>query len=331
MATNPSKEDLVFNYRTLRLIIGALAFAFPAVVIALTGKITTSISASYHEVETREVFVGFLFILGALLISYKGHLQGETKKESETIWQWIVSFRWLIVYQEDIISTIGGFAAIFTALYPTACDGCSMDTRATIHTTGAFILFSTVVYFSLIAFLRSLNQKLLGYADLKQNSVFMEQIATLRKNKSRAGINVFKRFWNFLTLEIQIFLVIAAVEFRVLDREKGLMRVFKLLGRHGKKIARGVVYVVCGILIAVTLLAFIVLSVANSSLVAYPATTFVVETISLVLFGIAWMTASKLEYIATIVNWWRSRQKTTATFPQPEVGLFQQDSAQETP
>jgi len=58
MNFSKSNERLLFNPRTLRLIIGALAFAFPSAVIALTGKITTSISASYHEVQSRDAFVG---------------------------------------------------------------------------------------------------------------------------------------------------------------------------------------------------------------------------------------------------------------------------------
>ena len=136
-----SNEQLVFDARTLRLIVGALAFAFPSAVIALTGQITTSISASYHEVQSRNVFVGFLFIIGAFLVSYKGHVQEPSTDEPRTFW------RWLKRYEEDWVSTIGGMAAILTALFPTARDGYPMDTAAYIHTTGAFILFASVVYF----------------------------------------------------------------------------------------------------------------------------------------------------------------------------------------
>jgi hypothetical protein len=44
------------------------------------------------------------------------------------------------------------------------------------------------------------------------------------------------------------------------------------------------------------------------------------------------MTASKLEYITTIVNWWEARkEKTTITrVPQLEAALFHQDNAEET-
>src|SRR5689334_2401161 len=102
MHISKSNERLVFDHRTLRLIIGALAFAFPAAVIALTGKVTTSISASYHEAQSRNVFVGFLFIIGAFLVSYKGHVLELDGDEQPTFWN---SFR---RYEEDWVSTIGG-------------------------------------------------------------------------------------------------------------------------------------------------------------------------------------------------------------------------------
>ena len=60
MYTSKSSSNLVFDYQTLRLIVGALAFAFPAVAIARSGKITTSISSSYWEPNARDFFVGFL-------------------------------------------------------------------------------------------------------------------------------------------------------------------------------------------------------------------------------------------------------------------------------
>jgi hypothetical protein len=53
--------------------------------------------------------------------------------------------------------------------------------------------------------------------------------------------------------------------------------------------------------------------------VAGSNTTFVVETIALVLFGIAWMTASKMEYFAQIESWWQSRSKETTTAAEPGV------------
>src|SRR5215211_6484337 len=72
MATSESKGNLVFDHRTLRLIVGGIAFSFSFVVLLLATTITSSISSSYHT-NARDVFVGFLFVIGVLLIAYKGH------------------------------------------------------------------------------------------------------------------------------------------------------------------------------------------------------------------------------------------------------------------
>jgi hypothetical protein len=137
-----------------------------------------------------------------------------------------------------------------------------MDGKATIHTIGAFVLFSNVVYFCLVAFLRSLNQKLLEYAALKENSEFVDHVNAIRKAKSRDDVNLLQKFWNFLTLESQVFLAIAAEQSRRYDRENRAMRIVRLLLVHGKKFARGYVNLVCGALIALTLLTFILLSLS---------------------------------------------------------------------
>jgi hypothetical protein len=317
MTNARSSDDVVFDYRTLRLVIGALAFAFPTVVIALTGKVTTSISSSYHEVETRDVFVGFLFIMGALLIAYKGHLQGEPRQETQSVWSWFRSRQWVRVYQEDIFSTVGGLAAIFTALYPTARDGDPMEKEAIVHTVGAFILFGNVVYFCLIAFLRSLNHKLVSYAAFQEDNEFMAQLDTLRSHKTRTHVNVLLRFWNFLTIEMQTFHSIARRQIARYDRENGAMKVWKLLRVHGRKFTRGYIYAVCGSLILLTLTVFLLLMVFLPGSLAGTVTTFVVETIALGFFGVAWITASKMEYISQIEEWARSRLKKTEAAAQP--------------
>jgi hypothetical protein len=329
MTVSKSNESLVFNTRTLRLIIGALAFAFPSTVIALTGgKITTSISASYHEGETRDVFVGFLFIIGALLIAYKGHLQGRAKRKSENLWDWILSFKWVKVYQEDIISMIGGLAAIFTALHPTACDGCPMNAQARIHTTGALLLFSTVIYFSLVAFLRSVNKKL-----VRSNPVFRKLAHTIRSIKSLRDVRSSRELRYLLFPTISIFFSIASQISTSYDKNDSSEIALALPPEvkvkpnkltymwvaYGKKLSRGIVYLVCGSLITVTLVVFIFFVLTMPDVVAHSITTFIVETISLVFFGIAWMTASQLEYLNQILAWWRSKSRETSTPLQPEA------------
>ena len=291
-----SRERLVFDFRTLRLIIGALALAFPAVVCALTGKMTTSISASYHEPQTRDVFVGFLFILGALLISYKGHRLWVPRKEGKYLWVWASR------HQEDVISAIGGIAAISTALFPTACDDCSLDTKARIHTIGAFILFFNVAYFSLIAFLRSLNKKLKAHDEL-------QNVTSLAIGKQGSLV---RKYIHPLISEILLFgSLVAEVSRRYDELNKPTAdekrsaayrrkKIAYLLQAYCQKIRRGCIYVICGSLITLALLVLVPLGLLFPDLVAHSKMTFVVETISLWLFGIAWLTASHLTFVRKI-------------------------------
>lgn len=298
MNIRQSSESLVFKYRTLRLIIGGLAFAFPAMVIALTGKITTSISASYHEAATRDVFVGFMFIFGALLVSYKGHPLEVTSSRGGTVWVRIQR------YQEDWISGAGGIAAILAGLYPTACDGCSLGTTATVHTIGALLLFFNVFYFSLIAFLRSLNKKLQAYPELQQ----IQKVAV----NENAGL--FGRFTDFLFCEIFLFRrLLLEVSRRYDEGEKTRLentarpsvshtraKIAYFWSAYQQKIRRGCVYVLCGFLIFLVLLGYLLASFLRPDLITFLKITFVVEAISLWLFATAWMTASRIPYLRKI-------------------------------
>jgi len=118
----------VFDYRTLRLVVGFVAFTLPIIVSWISTTPLSSISASYYT-EARDVFVGSLFIVGALLLAYKGH-------DRRQIW----------------VSNLGAVAAVCTALSPTSSEACEGDIKSTIHYIAAFILFSTIAYFCLVAF-----------------------------------------------------------------------------------------------------------------------------------------------------------------------------------
>ena len=140
--TNGGKVDgegLIFDYHTIRLIIGLIAVIFPLVVRIRAAKITDSISWSYYT-DARDLFVGFLFVIGAFLISYKGRN-----------------------LRENLVGWAGGIAACVTATFPTAiCIGanCPSDWKSNVHYIGAIVLFSTTVYFCLVAFLGQVNTKI---------------------------------------------------------------------------------------------------------------------------------------------------------------------------
>ncbi len=319
MAASEPKEDLLFETSTLRLMIGVLAFLFPAIVATLTGKITLSISASYYEPESRDVFVGFLFIMGALLIAYKGHIQEDRWNIVKRPWTWMKT------YQEDLISAVGGLAAILTALYPTACKDCPPAPYAAIHTGGAFIMFAAVVYFCLIAFLRSANMKLFEHLNAEkypqaQKHLDAEQQMEAEKKRAWDSFRLVKK------LEARIAKSYPNALLRILWYPALEMRIFRKvvdeLSRDtiryttGQRpdadqcfderraiIRRGRIYSVCGTIITLNLLSFIIMAVAFPDWVEASIVTFVVETIALVFFGLAWMTASKAQYLAQALTW----------------------------
>ncbi len=180
MSTGKVAENLTFDHYTLRLFVGGIALFFPWVVtvfafpvnsshLALLERIPSSISASYYT-NARDIFVGCLAVIGILLIGYKGHTPVLPREKVGPFWQWVGKVSVFLYQQdlavpgrkheEDLVSTIGGLAAFFVALCPTACDTCHADMNATIHYVAAGVLFSTVVYFCFFAFLRSVNSKL---------------------------------------------------------------------------------------------------------------------------------------------------------------------------
>jgi len=307
-----NSEEQVFDIRTLRLLIGAIALAFPTVVYLLAGRITTSISASYHEPPMRDVFVGFMFVLGALLLSYKGHRLWFPLSEGSALWMRIKRD------QEDWISGIGGIAAIFTAVFPTACDDCSVDTTVRLHTIGAFLLFFNVVYFSLIAFLRSLNLKFDKHPELKGI-----EITPVRENGGLA-----RKFTGFLFSEILRFVRIVSEVSSRYDSEHraqkgkfsfsyGIGKLGYLLTAYRQKIRRGFIYMLCGSLILLILVGYLLMALILPDLVTSWKLTFVVEAISLWLFGAAWMTAGHIPFLRKLRLLWVLRRQRQAFVAEP--------------
>jgi hypothetical protein len=118
----------VFDYRALRLLMGIIAFALPIVVSVVSTTVLASISASYHT-ESRDYFVGMLFVVAAFLWAYNGHTP------AESAW-----------------SKIAAVAAVVVALFPTACDGCPTTAVSVTHYAAAAALFSILAYFCFVFF-----------------------------------------------------------------------------------------------------------------------------------------------------------------------------------
>jgi len=230
-------KDTIFDPRALRLMVGLIAFLLPFIVIIVNSRMTSSISASYHT-NVRDIFVGALFVIGALFVAYNGHRDVELTDENiGWFWQWLDTF-WAGAiefrqaerrFEERAVSLLGGIAAILAALFPTACDDCPATLVSRVHGIAAVILFSAVVYFCLVGFLDRVRPALC-------------------------------QSW-----------------------KKG-----------GRAKLRAHIYLFCGRTIMVTLLASVVAPyILTASVAREQSVVFLAETLALLLFGFAWMTASK--------------------------------------
>ncbi len=113
----------IFDYRALRLLMGIIAFSLAPIVTIISSMSLSSVSASYHT-EARDVFIGMLFVVSALLWAYNGH-----------------------TVKEALASKGASVAAILVALCPTSCPTCKSDPTSIVHTVAAIILFATLAYF----------------------------------------------------------------------------------------------------------------------------------------------------------------------------------------
>ncbi|MFZ5878642.1 MAG: hypothetical protein ACOY0R_04680 [Chloroflexota bacterium] len=181
---------LVFDHIAIRRFIGLIAILLPLIVDVAAWDFLPSISASYHADPSefpflpyfpspRNIFVGALFVIGAFLMSYKGHQVKLAPEKAEAFWHKLgkaaVAFRcWEHEHEEDIVSWIGGIAAWGVALFPTGIPVECVDSIAfslemepaqpstvipIVHLFFAAVLFLTTSYFSLVAFKRRVDQK----------------------------------------------------------------------------------------------------------------------------------------------------------------------------
>lgn len=135
-----TKNDLIISYKLLRKLIGSIGIFLPVILAAgmlffsKENFVQDSIS-DYYGTQMRDVFVGFLFVLGFFLFSYKGY-----KTEGKGIF-----------YNDNLYANLGGAFAIIVALFPTTS---ASSTIRAIHLTAAVLLFAIFTYFCLVIFRR---------------------------------------------------------------------------------------------------------------------------------------------------------------------------------
>jgi len=117
-------RDRTFDYVTLRLLVGVVAFAIPLVAYYLARPTALeSISASYHT-EARDAFVGMLFIVAAFMAAYRGHTP-----------------------VQGIASKLGALAAGVVAVFPTSTMKLPDLGSGPVHQFAAAVLFIVLTYF----------------------------------------------------------------------------------------------------------------------------------------------------------------------------------------
>lgn len=130
MYSKPKRIEI--DHHTIKLIMGIIAISLAALTSFFSDTPIQSISASYHEGGwARDIFVGFLFTICALMLAYNGRST-----------------------YEMVCSKIAAMAALAVALFPCKC-GDHEEIIVNAHGIAAFIMFSVLVIFCYLFFRRA--------------------------------------------------------------------------------------------------------------------------------------------------------------------------------
>jgi hypothetical protein len=146
-----NSQNQIISYLTLRTLIGLIGILLPILLpLGLLAfgdntPIENSIS-DYYGTIMRNVFVGFLFVLGFYLFSYKGY-------DNDTIY-----------------ANLGGFFALGTALFPVVSENNSIKILHLISASSLFIVFA---YFSLVIFRRGVSPEQQTTMKKKRNKIYL--------------------------------------------------------------------------------------------------------------------------------------------------------------
>lgn len=122
MFSTPRKQEI--DHRTIKLVVGIIALTLGSFTSVLTNGEIASISASYHEGGLpRDIFVGFLFAISAVMLAYNG--------EST---------------REMILSRLAAVAAFIVAICPCKC-GNHSELIPSAHYVAALVMFLVLARF----------------------------------------------------------------------------------------------------------------------------------------------------------------------------------------
>lgn len=148
------KQELQKSDYRIRKLIGVLGLLLPFMLLIAQGELLSSISHYYYQTLSSLLFIIILSAFGLFLISYKGYkIDPETEKISD-----------------DLITNIGGLAALVVVFVPTVCLGSGSDVIAAICDSGNFPLFGH-------------NDKLKGTIHLVSAGIFIFSMGWMSKYK----------------------------------------------------------------------------------------------------------------------------------------------------
>jgi hypothetical protein len=132
--TTGRNDQQIISYLALRKLIGLAGIFLPILLpigcfIHGSDSVLQDSISDYYYTQSRDVFVGILFVLGFFLLTYRGY--------------------------ESVDSTFANFGFVFAidvALFP--CRSCFTAVRV-IHFTSAGLLFAVFIWFSLVLFTKS--------------------------------------------------------------------------------------------------------------------------------------------------------------------------------
>jgi hypothetical protein len=129
--TGPSKPEI--DNHIMKLIVGVIALTLASFTALFSPSPLDSISASYHAGGwSRDIFVGFLFAIGAFLLAYNGK-------------DWPA---------EMVLAKIAALAAAGVAMFPCEC-GTGIEIIPYVHYIAAAVMFVILAAFCWIFFNRA--------------------------------------------------------------------------------------------------------------------------------------------------------------------------------
>lgn len=173
--------ELVVSYRGIRRFIGAIGLLLPVVLFLggwILGVEVQDTMSDYYHTPLRDYFVGSLFALGALLISYRGYTRVESWTANVAAAMAICLALFPLDAESDLLHqrSIAGYVHTFSGgvfflalgfysfhLFPRSGGGLLDRQRRVIYrTTGMVLLFSVAVMGGLIVLARGQGREVMS-------------------------------------------------------------------------------------------------------------------------------------------------------------------------